>query len=184
MAKHEIQLPSSLFPFTLAQVDRLEYDSYTLQNVFQSISQEQREACLDLWSRNRIPMTDEAAWQRSSQVCYYITETSTDKLVGVNTLYLDTINSPQQYWMNRMFIDPAYRNSRLMITGTALMLCYAKLNLSSQGIPGVVNINENRKLSRKGMHRIFSRLGYRRQGELAGQEVLYFQFDRIELKES
>jgi len=66
-----------------------------------------------------------------------------------------------------------------MITGTAAMLCYAKYFLSDRGIPGIINVNENQKLSRSGMQRIFSRLGYQHYGWQNDKEVIFFEFDRV-----
>lgn len=155
---------------------------YTLTNVFESISEQQREACVDIWLRNKVMPNREAAWQRSAQVCYFITETASRELVGVNTLYKGKVveNGPTRF-LNRMFIDPQHRNSRLMITGTAMMLCFAKTQLADRGISGVVNVNENAKLSRPGMRDIFQRLGYQSRGFHNGQEVWFFEFARIQL---
>lgn len=181
----QINLPSALYPFRTKDLPRLEFGSYTLQNVFQSITEEQRRACVELWLRNRVIPTEQAALQRSNQVCYFITDSASGQCVGVNTLYRDRLvaNGPE-FFFNRMFIDPDYRNSRLMITGTAMMLCYAKTRLAGLGVEGVININENTKLSRPGMNKIFTRLGYRSIGQQNGKEVLYFEFSRIHYTES
>ncbi len=180
----EIYLPSALYPFKLADLPSFEFGAYTLKNVYQKITERQQYACVEMWLRNRVIPNEQAALERSKQVCYFITETASNKLIGVNTLYLGQVNQdgPQVY-LNRMFIDPKFRDSRLMITGTAMMLAYAKTHLSDKGISGVVNINENRKLSRPGMNRIFDRLGYRKQGMKDGQVVLFYEFDRIKLIE-
>jgi len=178
--KIDINLPSGLYPFRLNDLAKFEYERYTLINVFQTITDEQRQACVDLWLRNRVIPNQQAAWQRSNQVCYFITETVSGDLIGVNTLYLDQlVANGARFYFNRMFIDPRFRNSRLMITGTAMMLCYARTHLAEKGIGGVVNINENTKLGRPGMRRIFDRLGYRKQGEQDGKDVLYFEFANI-----
>ena len=178
-----IRLPSDLYPFRLSGLPQFHYGQYTLTNVFSRITKQQRQACVDLWTRNGV-LSQEQAWVRSAEVCYFITLTSSKKLIGVNTLYVGRVLSggPQLY-LNRMFIDPIYRNSRLMITGTAMMLCFAKTELEKNGMPGVVNINENRKLSRPGMGKIFSRLGYRKEGYQEGKEILYFEFEGIRIEE-
>lgn len=182
--KQKIFLPSSLYPFTLADIQKLKYGDFTLQNVFGVMTEEQRHACVNMWLRNNVLPSEQVAWQRTEQVCYFITESSTGKLVGVNTLYIDYLEQGgQAFYMNRMFIDPLYRSGRLMVTGTALMLCYAKSALAAQGLPGVINVNENRKLSRPGMAKIFQRLGYRKIGEQFGNEILLFEFANIDYVE-
>lgn len=175
-----ISLPNALYPFELQDLMRFDHDGYTLHNVFTKISDAQRQACVELWLRNRVLPSAEAAWARTDQVCYFITNANNNELVGVNTLYQDSLQpGGATFWMNRMFLDPKARSGRLMITGTALMLCYAKTHLSDQGAGGVVNVNENRKLSRPGMAKIFQRLGYQKIGHQHGNEVLLFDFARI-----
>jgi len=180
----EIHLPSALYPFRLDDLPEFEFGAYTLKNVYQNITEQQQQACVEMWLRNRVIPNEQAALERSKQVCYFITETASEKLIGVNTLYAGQVmqGGPQIY-LNRMFIDPKYRDSRLMITGTAMMLCFAKTHLADEGYPGVVNINENKKLSRPGMNRIFERLGYTKKGMQNGQVVLFYEFDRIKLVE-
>ena len=133
-----------------------------------------------MWLENNVLPSKEMAWHRSNQVCYMITDTKTDEMIGVNTLYRDKLpNNDEDYFFNRMFIQPEHRNSRLMITGTAAMLCYAKHFLSEQGAAGIININENTKLSKPGMQRIFMRLGYRHVGWSDQKEIILFSFNNI-----
>ncbi|MEO0369538.1 MAG: hypothetical protein AAF197_12280 [Pseudomonadota bacterium] len=177
-----LQVPSELFPFTIDQLDQLAFEQYLLTNVFEKITVEQRDACVELWLRNRVLPSEEAAIKRSQQICYHLTNRDSGKTIGVNTLYRGFVtNEMPEVWLNRMFIDPLYRNTRLMIVGTSMMLCFAKLHLSDRGLPGVVNINENRKLSRPGAQRVFHRLGYRRIGWQNNNEVIMFRFNDIEL---
>ncbi|NND82096.1 MAG: hypothetical protein HKN50_06690 [Gammaproteobacteria bacterium] len=181
--KFIITLPSSLFPFRHDQLSHLQYRNYSMLNVFESITDEQREAVMRLWNRNGLLTDQDAAWQRSSEVCYFITETRTGQLIGVNTLYPGKIvASGPTLFLNRMFIDPQHRNSRLSIIATGMMLCFAKTALSDRGILGVGNVNENSKLSRPGMRKIFTRWGYQFKGTLSGQDVWRFDFDRISIQ--
>lgn len=180
----EISLPSDLYRFRLDDLQEFRFNEFCLINVFERITPQQREACIELWLRNGVMPSREAALKRSDQVCYCITENKTGKLIGVNTLYIaGSDDALQNVWLNRMFIDPRYRNTRLMITGTAMMLCFAKTYLADRGLRGVVNVNENRKLSRAGMRKIFSRLGYRQVGEQLGNEVIFFDFNNINFTE-
>ena len=78
-----------------------------------------------------------------------------------------------------MYILPEHRNSRLMITGTAAMLCYAKTHLSERDEIGVINVNENKKLDRPGLQRIFNRLGYQHKEWRDNKEVILFEFDQV-----
>jgi hypothetical protein len=180
----ELKLKQGLFPFSAGQLDYFEFGRFALRNVFGSITENQRQQCVELWLDNNVLPNQRAALERSNEVCYMLSDLESQRIIGVNTLYPGTLgNQGAPVWLNRMFIDPHHRSTRLMITGTAMMLCYAKTTLSNQGHVGVVNVNENRKLSRPGMQRIFERLGYRRIGWQAGNEVLLFRFSDIQLVE-
>lgn len=175
-----ISLPSGLYSFRLDDLQELRFSKYTLTNVFEKITVPQREACIELWTRNRVIHSKQEALARTDQVCYFITETQTGKLIGVNTLYKSANHSTGNgVWLYRMFIDPQHRNTRIMIIGTAMMLCFSKMYLADRGLKGVVNINENSKLRRAGTARLFKRLGYRKVGEEDGKEVIFFEFDNI-----
>jgi len=180
-----IKLPSALFPFALNQLEQFQFGDYLLTNVFENVTPEVADACIHLWRRNRVIPTNDAARTRTKEVCYCITDQNSGKVIGVNTLYRAQLGpDSREFWLNRMFIDPAHRDTRLMIVGTAMMLCFAKTELEQRGLPGVVNINENRKLSRPGMQRIFSRLGYRPIGWQNGNEVILFRFADVTFTEA
>lgn len=176
----EIELPSRFYPFTIKELDYFEFGGYALRNVFEKITPEQQEQCVKLWLSNGVIVTRDAAIERSHEVCYCLYDLASGQLIGVNTLYQGAVaQGGVQAWLNRMFIDPQHRSSRLMIVGTAMMLCYAKTHLESRGLPGVINVNENQKLSRPGAASIFRKLGYRGIGWHNGCEVIAFKFDDI-----
>ncbi len=175
-----IQLGSGLYPFQLRDLDNFSFQGYQLENVFEKISTEQRQACVNMWMTHHVIANKELAWERSKQICYILTHIESGDVIGVNTLYKSQFqHSDSLYFFNRMYILPDYRNTRLMITGTAAMLCYAKHYLSDRGINGVININENKKLNRRGLQKIFRRLGYQHHSWQDDKEVILFEFDRI-----
>jgi len=179
-----IKLNSGLYPFNYSDLSNFNYGDYNIENVFESITEKQRQQCVDMWISNNAIACSVAAYERSNEVCYLITERSSGDLIGVNTLYKSQLSPNQPIcFFNRMFIIPKHRKSRLMITTTAMMLCYAKTHLSNRGVSGVINVNENTKLSKVGMHRIFTRLGYQRLGYQNNQEVLYFGFANKQFSE-
>lgn len=138
-----------------------------------------------MWLQAGVIRSEEQAWQRSEQVCYMFFHIASGQLAGVNTLYSDVdARSGEKWFLNRMFIQPAFRQTRLMIVGTSLMLVFSRLQLADEGVKGVVNINENRKLHRRSMHRIFTNLGYQFSHASDDDEVWFFNFDRIEFVEN
>ena len=185
MDTFEIVLPSALFPFSLADLPRFTYGGYELENVFRAITPAQQQACVEVWLRHGVIVAPKTAWDRSAEVCYLMKEAASGQLVGLNTLYPDRLTPDGPRWFfNRMFIEPASRNSRLMIVATAATVCYAKARLASEGLPGVMNVNENPKLARPGMRRIFSRLGYEWQARHIEQDVWCFDFSRVAIREN
>jgi hypothetical protein len=184
METFEITLPSALFPFTLADLPDFVHGRYRLQNVFRSAGPREQQACVEFWIRGGVLVSPKAAWERSREVCYMLKEDATGRLVGVNSLYPDRApGGGPTFFQNRMYIHPDFRDSRLMIVATAATLCYAKTRLDGEGIPGIVNVNENAKLARPGMRRIFSRLGYRRLPQEGGRDAWYFDFAHTRIRE-
>ncbi len=176
----QIVVPSALYPFTKEQVHDFEYREFQLLNVFRSISEEQRKQCVNMWLKAGAVPTEELAWQRSAQVCYMFFHKESGRLVGVNTLYSETDTVTNEKWfVNRMFILPKFRTTRLMIVGTSLMLYFASLHLAHEGMKGVVNINVNIKLHRKGLRKIFSSLGYQFSHAADKREIWFFDFSKV-----
>ncbi|MBX2850090.1 MAG: cytochrome P450 [Acidiferrobacterales bacterium] len=176
-----IKLPSQLYPFRKADLSNITYRNYQLENVFEKITEKQRQECVQMWMQHSALPSEQLARQRTDEVCYLIRDIKSGIVVGVNTLYRGNLNnSVEEYFFNRMYIQPEHRSSRLMITGTAAMLCFAKHYLCESGALGIININENSKLSRPGMQRIFNRLGYRHFGWSDKNEIILFSFHQVE----
>lgn len=182
MDRFEITLPSALFPFTREDLPSFEWGGYRMENVFEAIDPSRQQACVELWLLVGAITSPRAAWDRSRQVCYLMWHKDTGELAGLNTLYLDgpTGDTPACF-VNRMFIRPDHRRSRLMIVATAATICYAKAELEGRA-RGVLNINENPKLARPGMRRIFGRLGYQPREPREGKDAWFFEFSRVELR--
>jgi hypothetical protein len=185
MEPFEIVLPSSLFPFRREDLPGFDWGEYRLENVFRRIDPPRQQACVELWIGAGVIPSPKAAWERSQQVCYLLWHRDTGQLAGLNTLYPERPETcDQDCFINRMFIRPEHRRTRLMIVATAATVCYAKTRLATEGIPGVLNVNENRKLGRPGMRRIFTRLGYRPRGSIHGRDAWYFDFSAVLIRDA
>jgi cytochrome P450 len=180
-----IALPSERYPFIIKDLPRFTQKGYLFENVYQKITDEQRHACVNFWIDNGAISNRDAAWNRSKEICYMIYHSESGQLIGVNTLYTDTLTKDgETFFFNRMFMATDHRHLSLSTTGTALMLCFAKTHLSHKGVRGIINVNENRKLSGPALQRLFSRLGYKRVGWQDENEVIFFEFSRIEFTEA
>lgn len=184
--KNQIQLGAGMYPFALDQLDYFEFAGYAIENVFGQLTDLQKCEIIDLWQRNHSLPEGANSQERVAQVCYQMTDLESRRVIGVNTLYPGKLQllKPEAkihpVWLNRMFIDPGFRNSRLMITATAMTLCLAKTRLSASGQAGVVNANENPKLQTPALHKIFSRLGYRFLTKQAQADIWFFDFSQWE----
>jgi hypothetical protein len=68
----------------------------------------------------------------------------------------------------------------LMIAGTCAAICYLKTHDAGEGVRGVVNINENPKLYRRNIRRLFEQAGYRLDGLTDGKETWRYEFDEVQ----
>ena len=173
-------LPHALYPFRLAELGDFRYGGYRLVNVFRRITEEERRACVRMWLEERALTSEEAAWNRSREVCYLFLNEADGVLAGVNTVYVARyLPRDAPYFFNRMFIRPACRDSRLMIAGTSAAICSLRTHHAGEGVRGVVNINENPKLYRRNIRRLFEQAGYRLDGLTEGKETWRYEFDEI-----
>lgn len=185
MTPFEIVLPSNLFPFRREDLPGFDWGEYRLENVFHRIDPPRQQACVELWIGAGVIPSPKAAWERSRQVCYLLWHRDTGQLAGLNTLYPGRPEPGDKIcFINRMFIRPEHRRTRLMIVATAATVCYAGTQLSAEGIPGVLNVNENPKLGRPGMRRVFERLGYRPRSSVNGCEAWFFDFSSVVIREA
>ena len=172
------ELPSNLFPFQLSELAESSVNGYRIQAVFDQLSSEKRSAVIRFWVSNKI-LSPKIAEQRSEEVCYLVTERSSGEVIGVSTLYPDTVGDPvKSVLMMRMFILAKHRGGALSQRLWKKTIVFAQIKLAQRGYDGVVNINENRKLARKGTRQLFERVGYQRVGEWQGQDVWFFEFNK------
>jgi hypothetical protein len=180
----EIILPSPLFPFTLVDLPEFNRGRYRLRNVYRNIDRREQQECVELWLRHGVIISPRAAWERSREACYLLREQETGRLIGLNTLFADRVSEDGPPCLqNRMFIEPEFRGSRLMVSTTAATLCYAKTRLEAEGIQGILNVNENPRLGRRGMRRLFTRLGYQWLDRRHGRDVWFFDFAATRIRE-
>ncbi len=180
-----ITLPCRSYPIRTTDLASYSYKNYRLQNVYESLTPEQQRAVIEFWLDNGALTSREAAQQRSSEVCYLISEQNSGKIVGVTTLYPDRVGDPPDLCLlMRMFITPSDRRTWLAICAAAMTLVFASKHLSDRGYAGVVNVNENLKLARSGTSKRFEAAGYCLLGQWRGQDVWFFDFKQTQFIDS
>lgn len=172
-----IHLPSQEYPFTLSDLPEFNYHGYTLCNVYENLSHQQREMLVAFWLANDALPDRKAALERSHQACYLMTNTETSELVGLTTIYPSQVSqTSREYLIMRMFIGHKFRPSPLSIIGVSLTKVFASTKLAKCGYAGLVNINENKKLARPSVRKLFEKGGYKLLGQSQGQDVWLFDF--------
>lgn len=141
-----------------------DYHGYAVEDVYQAIPPDLREEILDLWERNKVIPSREAAERRVDQVVLAIRNRA-GEVAGVSTVYVGDFQQPgNAYYFYRMFIQPADRIPGLMRFVT-LRTCDVMRERHVPGGPqGVIIVTENAKLMRPGMRRMFERNGYEYMG--------------------
>lgn len=139
-----------------------DYHGYTIYNVYHAVPAGLRDEIIDLWRRNRIlPHPDEA--ERRVDEVVLVIRGPAGQIVGVSTVYIGDFQQPgNSYYFYRMFIQPADRIPGLMrfVALRTREILKAQHVPGTDGPQGVIHVNENQKLMRPGMKRMFERNGY------------------------
>lgn len=143
---------------------RYEYHGYTIDNVYQAVSDGLRAEIVDMWLNNKIIPSRGMALRRVDQVFLSIRNPA-GQLAGVATVYVDDFQQRgDSYYFFRMFIQPHDRIPGLMRFSAVLTRDLLRARHKPGGPQGIVHVNENQKLMRPGMRRMFERNGYEYMG--------------------
>ena len=157
----------------------LRFKDYLLENVYLRTTEAQRIEILDLW-RNEGAGIQGVVAERSSHEAVYLIRSPSGDLAGVSTVALVRLKDGRRFYSFSMFLRPKDRVPYLMVAvcdATRDFLRNFKHPVSQP--EGMLNINENLKLARPGMRKIFTRHGYRYWGQTArGEEVWVTEFRR------
>lgn len=117
-----------------------------IQFVYQSLTEEQKQEIIRLWVNAGVVNADEAV-KRVDQVSVIIL--STDKIVGVSTVYPEFLDNDEKPWFFfRMFIEEKNRGSNQLRT-QIMQLNFSKLkNVYDAQFQGIVLELENTKLAK------------------------------------
>lgn len=149
-----------------------DYQGYAVENVYRVISPALRDEIVEMWLRNQALPNRELALQRVDQVFLSIRNPA-GQLAGVATVYIDDFQQRgNPYYFFRMFIQPHDRIPGLMRFGAILTRDLLRGQHKPGGPQGIIHVNENQKLMRPGMRRMFERNGYEYMGrDPKGQDI-------------
>ncbi len=162
------ELPSGL---------NLHFKDYALENVYLRTTETQRSEILALWRSEGAGIEGVDA-ERSSREAVFLVRARSSELAGVSTVALVRLKGGQRFYSFSMFLRKRDRVPYLMVAvcdATRDFLRHFKHPVSQPA--GMLNVNENPKLMRPGMRRIFARHGYRYWGQTSrGEDVWVTDF--------
>lgn len=162
-----------------ASKSNLRFGDYHLENVYLRVTESLRAEILELWTTEGAGLRGADA-ERSSREAVFLVRDRLGVLAGVSTVALVRLKNGQRYYSYSMFLRPRDRVPFLMVVvcdATRDFLRTFKHPVSQPA--GMLNINENLKLMRPGMRRLFERHGYRYWGKTArGEDVWVTEFSQ------
>lgn len=152
--------------------------SHAIAAVEHPIAAALRAEVVAFWmAHGAIPSADEARRRADELVC--IARDALGEIAGVNTAALSPPGPDGRRWFAyRMFVRRQDRQLRLSLAMVRAAVQELRRRRGEPSVAGVVIVTENRKLMKRGGHRLLQRLGFARAGrDRRGQEVWMCAFD-------
>jgi hypothetical protein len=161
----------------LASGTNICFKGYLLENVYLRTTEGQRSEIVEFWRKEGSGLAGPDS-ERSSREAVFLVRTGSGELAGVSTVALVRVKGGQRFYSYSMFL-----RKRDRVPNLAVAVCNATRDFLrtfkhpvSQPV-GMLNVNENPKLMRPGMRRLFARLGFRYWGQTAlGEDVWITEF--------
>jgi hypothetical protein len=154
------------------------FRDYLLQNVYLRTTQAQRSEIIALWLEEGA-LSDQAEAERRSHEAVFLVRTASGDLAGLSTVGLVRVKDGRTFYAYRMFLRKGNRVPYLMVAVIAATRDFLRTFQHPELQPaGMLHVNENPKLMRPGVRKLFERHGYRYWGTTPqNEEVWAFEFD-------
>lgn len=150
---------------------------YHVEIVYNKLTPDMKQEIINLWLKSLV-LTIDIAVKRVEEVVCVIKQTSTNKIVGVSTAYIDMLPvNGHKYFFYRMFIDKSHRGKTIPHKQpwiAATTVATLKENSIGTDVKGVVAYLEN--------PRIQDRLMFQSGWNKYEDRVFYVNFDGSELQ--
>ena len=163
--------------------ENLHIKDYALENVYLRTTEAQRSEILALW-RNEGAGLEGADAVRSSREAVFLVRTSSGELAGVSTVALVRLKDGRRFYSMSLYL----RKADQAVPYLGITVCDAtrdflrKFKHPVAQPAGVLNVNENPRLMKPGVRKLFARHGYRYWGQTAnGEDVWVTEFDEAKL---
>jgi len=156
----------------------LHFKNYLLENVYLRTTEPQRSEVIALW-QNEEAITDLSEAQRRSHEAVLLIRNPTGELAGLSTVGFVRAPDGRVFYAYRMFLRRQHRVSFLMVAVILATRDFLQtFQHPSVQAAGMLHINENPKLMRPGIHRLFEKHDYRYWGTTPqAEDVWVFEFD-------
>jgi hypothetical protein len=159
--------------------ENLHIEDYVLENVYLRTTEAQRSEILALWRDERAGLEGANA-ERSSHEAVFLVRTHAGELAGVSNVALVRLKDGRRFYSMSLFL----RRQDQAIPYLGITVCDATRNFLRKfkhpvaQPAGVLNVNENPRLMRPGVRKLFRRHGYQYWGQTAhGEDVWVTEFD-------
>jgi len=148
------------------------YKDLSIHFIYQKLSSTEAKNIKQFWLDSGAISDLNIIRERLSQVVLVV-KNKENKIIGISSVYAGLLQD-KPYFFYRMFIDPNYRNTRLMAVMT--MQTWLDLSRRKNFSPiGMAIITENPKLQRSGFRKYFKRvLGFQYLGQNEIQQDIWF----------
>jgi hypothetical protein len=155
----------------------LRRDDYRLENVYLRATDAERAEILAMWRDEHVGI-DEVSAERSSREAVYLVRNPSGELAGVSNVALIRLKDGRRFYSCSLFLRPRDRVPYLMIRVCNATRDFLRTFRHPVSQPaGMLNVNENRRLMRPGVRRLFARHGYRYWGQTSkGEDVWVTEF--------
>jgi hypothetical protein len=159
--------------------ENLHFKEYLLENVYLRTIEAQRAEILAFW-RNEGAGLEGSHAERTSHEAVYLVRANSGELAGVSTVALVRLKDGRRFYSMSLFLrkqDQAIPYLGITVSdATRDFLRKFKHPVAQPA--GVLNVNENPRLMRPGVRKLFKRHGYQYWGQTAnGEDVWVTEFD-------
>lgn len=153
------------------------FKDYRFENVYLQTTRDQREEIVRFWSAHDA-VKDPREAERRSHEAVLLVRTTVGAFAGLSTVGFMRLEDGRLFYAYRMFLRPSDRIPYLMLAVVLATRDFLRIFPHPKFQPaGLLHVNENKKLMRPGMRRLFARNGYRFWGQTpAGEDVWGVEF--------
>src|SRR5262245_21255650 len=149
------------------------FRDYSLENIYLRTTPAQRAEIIALWQEQQA-ISDCAETIRRSKEAVFLVRAAFGRLVGLSTAGFVRVPDGRIFYAYRMFLHQQHRVPYLMVTVILATRDFLRTFQHPKLQPaGMLHVNENPRLMRPGIRKLFQRHGYRYWGKTPHSEDIW-----------